>query len=122
MKYVIVSDPVKLVHPATKQPLETLADSTWFLNNHVLHSPLIGKGIEGLRRVQKLEAKFASVVPGDVVGIEDADYKIIVDILDATVWDIPRLGVQALPYFEAWEAADKQDDEWKRKQNIKAVE
>lgn len=116
MKYVKVPVPVQLVNPQTKRPIkQAKEDGTTsdmdpmtahaFLVNYVLGQQTIGKGVDGIRRVVKLDRAFDGCKPGDVVGVEDADYAVVLEILKTMELGSPVVMAQLLPFFESWETA-----------------
>ena len=132
MKYVVVPEAVAIVNFITKEPLkydqnhpqrgENVAISMHkFLNDNILSSPKIGKGLEALRRVMKIDSAFENTVGGDIVGIEDADYVAVQAIVHEMEFSDTRLAVQMLPFFEALESAASQTEDWKKKQTLKAM-
>ena len=92
-----------------------------FLFDAVCNSPHLGKGSEAARRVRKLEKLLLEAKYGDIIAIEDADYKVVEQVITEIAWPYPALSGQFLPFIEAIEAAAKQDDDWRKKQNMKAV-
>lgn len=133
MKFFVVPEPVALVNTITKEPLKYGADHPQkgeaivvsahrFLTDNVLSSTKIGKGVDAIRRIQKLDSAFETASPGDLVGIEDADYTVVKEILNTMEFASPLIAAQLSPFFEAWESAQNQGEEWKRKQTVKAVE
>jgi len=139
MKYVIVPPDVTIMNKATGKPVRAIDGDTekdfvvsmqFFVERYISTSskllrfrPDEASG-EGLRRVAKLLRVFEGGKPGDVIGIEDADYKAAraaVDALDWSALGLAGVAPQLLPMVEAWEAAEKQDDEWKRKRDEATV-
>ena len=127
MKYFVVPEPVTLLNTITKKPMVHGKDhpeegqpvqitAHRFLLDNVLSSKDIGKGVEGIRRVRKLDMAFEDVKPGDLVGVEDADYTTVMKIMSEMEFGSPLHAAQLLPFFEAWETTAKQDEKWKRDQ------
>jgi hypothetical protein len=124
MKHVLVPAPVVIQHrksapSGTSSEPMTMHD---FVMDTICTSTAIGKGIDGVKRVRKLDRGFADKAPGDIVAIEDADYKAVMEVISQIQWSRPDIGAQLLPMLEAWEDAEKHDEEWRRKQNVKAVD
>lgn len=122
MKYVVVPDPItfkgKDGQSVEVNTPEGGMKSTFamydFIMDNVCSSQDIGKGMEGMKRVRKLQRIFEDSVPGDLVGIEDADYTVVMKVVEGIQWVRPLLGVQLLPLMEALEDAAKHDEEWKK--------
>lgn len=131
MKNVVIPEPIvftvkggaratALIDGSLKEiPTVTMYD---FVMDSICSSANIGNGIEGAKRVRKLDRAFEDAKPGDVVGVEDADYKVVMEVISKIQWARPALAAQLLPLLEAWEVAEKQDEEWRKKQNLKVVE
>lgn len=131
MKHVIVPLPIKITDPENKKPvmqenaetkkMEEVPEYTLqrFHSGYVLSNPELGTGIEGLRRAVRLEEMFEKAVPGDVVAVDNEDHKVVMDILKKIRWPSPRHAMQFLPHLDAWDAAEKQDEKWKREYDEK---
>lgn len=130
MKYVIIPEDVTIVDrrngnkPVIMKKNPDDEGAPWvlkhedFVMTNIVDSPTMVKGGgEGLRRARKIEKKFENCQPGDVIGVEDADYRIIRGIIDSIEWapHFARYATQIASHVEAWENADKQDDAWKKK-------
>lgn len=90
-----------------------------FLFDQVCASSHVGRGGEAARRVRKLEKLLLDAKPGDVVAIEDTDYKVIERVIAEVEWPHAALSSQFLPFIEAIEDAAKQDEAWKRTRDEK---
>lgn len=129
MKNVVVPPSVTFVNkdgtPATVTGQDGKPQNTVsmydFVMDSVCASPEIGKGIEGVKRVRKLQRAFEDTKPGDIVGIEDADYTVAMKVIENIQWARPIIAMQLLPMMEAWENAAKQDEDWKKNNNLKSV-
>lgn len=136
MHYVVVPKDVQIINKKTNEVVKTpsrTSDSELvplvmkhsdFVVEHVTSHPDFSKGgAEGLRRKKRVENAFIDCKPGDVIGIEAADFKIAKPLFDKIEWhpQFVRFSDQMLPHFEAWEVAEKQDEEWfkKREQQSK---
>ena len=75
----------------------------------------IGKGGDGARRINRLLEAFRDKKAGAIVGIEDADFTAVMQIIDDFQLQSPVLLAQHVPLLEAWENAKKQNAEWYRK-------
>jgi hypothetical protein len=132
MKYVVIPEPVTLINKITGKPIvydpshpqkgepAIFTMHRWLCDN-VLAAQEIGKGIEGIRRVRKLDMAFENSKPGDLVGVEDADYAAAWKIIENMSLANALVASQLFSFYEAWEVAAKQDEEWKRTQALKAV-
>lgn len=68
----------------------------------------IGRGYEGNKRARKLDEAFKDALPGDVVAIEDEDFKTVKKIIEERIWPNSSFGMQFSLIEEAWmEASDK---------------
>jgi hypothetical protein len=113
MKYVVVAAPIT-VRPRQSTGQPGVVTMHEFIMDSICSAPAIGKGIDGAKRVRKLDKAFSS---GDaIVGIEDADYKVVMAVANDIPWARPDLGMQLLPFMEALEEAEKHDEEWRRQQ------
>lgn len=136
MKYVIVPADVPIVDKRTNEPIKgqdpvdptkseplVMKHSDFVINNICFHADFSKGGAEGLRRKKRVEDKFINCKPGDVVGVEESDFKVGRPLLDKVEWhpQFTRFADQMLPHFEAWEAAEKQDEEWKKKYDAELV-
>lgn len=145
MKYVVVPEPVKLVSPLNNKPYtETGPDGTaaeippitlhGFLLRWVLSEtePVmsngqvtgvrskLGEGYEGVRRASKIDRLFESAVPGDIVGVEDADWTAVKKIIEEKEWPMPMVGARLVEIMDAWMAGATQDRDWYAKQKVTA--
>jgi hypothetical protein len=132
MKYFVVPEPISMLNTVTKKPLtygkdhpqegeNVIISAHRFILDNICANKDIGKGVEAIRRVRKLDMALEDTKAGDIVGIEDADYTVIMKIMSEMEFQSPVHAAQLLPFFEAWENTAKQDEEWKKKQNLKAV-
>jgi len=132
MKYFVVPEPVKLVNTLTKQPMMYSGDhpsagspveitAHRFLLDNILSSKEIGKGVEGVRRVRKMDMVFEDAKVGDLVCVEDADYAVVMKIIGEMEFASPLHAAQLLPFFDAWEETAKHDEKWKREQTLKSI-
>lgn len=64
--------------------------------------PKIGAGYEGFKRTGKIDRAFAKAKPGEVVAIEDEDWKVVKAILEEHERLTPLAGAQLMPFFVAW--------------------
>lgn len=95
----------------------TISMEQFVYHNICSHPDIPAGGGNGARRKRKIEDLFDNCKPGDVIGIEDADYQIARNVVDHLTWapHFARYADQMLPLIEAWEVADKQDGAWKKK-------
>lgn len=136
MKYVVVPEDIAIVdrrngnRPIILKRSEEEEGEPYvikfrdFVLTNIVDSPaMVRGGGEGIRRARKIEALFQDARPGDVVGVEDADYRIIRNIVDHIEWSptFARHATQIEPFIAAWEAAERQDDKWKRKRDAEAA-
>lgn len=128
MKYVLVPPPVHIMNHRFKQPLMQTVEGKnpqpmiismfTFVVDYICGSEAVGKGVEAARVINKLQSAFLDVEPGELVGVEDADYKVAMACIGSINWTAqfqPFCG-QLLPLIEAWEDAAKQDETWKKNQ------
>lgn len=118
MRYVLVPEPV-VAHTVSADGVEkpsTTVSMHDFLCRIVLTSPKLGKGGDCLRRARKIEHAFRDAPPGTLVGVEDADYAPVREIVNDAEWQSPMHALLLLPLVQAIESAERQDDEWKRQQ------
>jgi hypothetical protein len=134
MKYVIIPEDVALMNRRTGKPIQVVRQdgekpSDWvftheeFVLDHVCSDPRISAGGgDGARRLRKIEEAFLGCKPGDEIGVEDADYRVVMMVVGTLSWgpQFARHAAQLLPHIEAWEVADKQNDQWKRKREEEA--
>jgi hypothetical protein len=132
MRYVIVPSDVHIVDRQGR-PVEIKINDQqqpWIIKhedfvfeNITSNEKLVVGGGEGVRRQRKIRKAFEECKVGDIIGIEDADFKIARFVLDNLVWhsQFARYAEQMLPHIEAWENADRQNDEWKKKQALVSV-
>jgi hypothetical protein len=85
-----------------------------FVVDQICRVPAIGKGLDGARRVRKLDIAFAGAAPGELVGVEDADWVAVTGVLQGFDWSNPLLGAQLLPLMEAFEDARTHDEAWRK--------
>lgn len=74
----------------------------------------IGKGYEGGLRVANLHDAFKGAKEGDVIGVEQADWTIVNDILKEAPLP-PMVGAQLAPFMRAWQGSSGHDEAWKKK-------
>lgn len=74
-------------------------------------APKIGIGYDGNRRISKLDRAFGEAQPGDVVAVEDADWKIVKKIIEERAWTPPSFGACFISFEEAWMVANDQKPE-----------
>lgn len=138
MKYVIVPNNIPIVNKVTGKVMKAIEGDheqdfifsmKFFVERYLAVSPKLLRARadepsgDGLRRVTKLLRAFESCKEGDVIGVEDADYKAARAAVDALDWGpFAQFAPQVLPMIEAWEAAEKQDDEWKKKHDAERRE
>lgn len=133
MKYVIIPKSVNIVD-RTGNPVNIkrgdlsvpwLFSHEDFVLDSLCASPemSVGGG-DGMRRQRKIEQAFTGCKEGDVIGVEDADFKIALAICGVLKWSevVAKYATQFLPHAEAWEAAVKQDDAWKKKYDAEKAE
>ena len=125
MKYVVVPENVYFrydgqpVHDQNGKPVVWSHEK--FVSEFICTSPTMNRGGgDGLRRVVKMLRLFESAKAGDVIGIEDADYKVARSVVDSIEWPAPimRFAHQMLPHVEAWEHAEKHDEAWKKEYDV----
>lgn len=129
MKYVVVPETIAIMNKDKPQLVikEQGAEPEPFIITHedfvfdniVASADLSKSGGEGARRHRKIVKAFEGCKAGDVIGVEDADFKVARTIIDNLNFNsaMARYVSQLLPHIEAWEAADKQDDAWKKKRD-----
>jgi hypothetical protein len=117
MKFVLVMDPIQLRNSKTKEPmllrgqngeLSELPPITHhdFNMDYVCSQAGFGKGgVEGVRRVNKINALFIDAKPGEYVAVEDADYAAVLKTVNEIEWTQPLIGAQLVPFMDAWEKA-----------------
>jgi len=140
MRFYVVPEPVQLVDPITKKPLQeakprdqwpnaatpaydimALVTAFYFVVRYITSSSLIATtndkvdppGIVG-RRVRRIEAAFEDTKPGALVGLEEDEYNHVQSVLSKLAFDDPRVTQQLLPFIEAFEKMEGQDEKWKR--------
>lgn len=77
----------------------------------------IGKGYECALRVANLHDAFSGAQFGQLVGVEEADWKVIDKIIDEREWSNPTVAGQLAPFCRAWRAGASQNEEWKKKRD-----
>jgi hypothetical protein len=71
----------------------------------------IGRGYEGNKRTRKLDRLFEKCRGGEVIGVEDADYKAVRRIIEEKSWPSATFGSQFADFEEAWmNASDKRPE------------
>lgn len=135
MRWLIVPEDITIVDRKTGKPVmkrDAEGNETPWVSTHedfyfdsLAVQPVLSEGGgEGIRRARKLEAAFTGCKPGQLIGIEDADYlHVRKKIIDRISWQAgtAQYAVQMAPHIEAWEAAEAQNDEWKRKRDLEAA-
>ncbi|MES2179835.1 MAG: hypothetical protein V4550_18385 [Gemmatimonadota bacterium] len=135
MKHIIVPADVNIVDRGGKEVKVSLEKDgpavPWVIthedfvyDNLCVHPNLSKGGGNGARRQQKIEQVFLGCKPGDVIGVEDADFVVAIAVIGTFEWSpsFARYATQMLPHIEAWEAAEKQNDAWKKARDEKAKE
>lgn len=134
MKYVVVPEDVVLML-ANKPLIVTDREGketqvVWshekFVAEYICTNPQLNRPSSGtvsgdaLRRVVKLLRLFDGAKPGDVIGVEDEDFKKVRAVVDAIEWTehMMRFAHQMLPHIEAWEHAEKHDEAWKKEYDV----
>lgn len=131
MRYVVIPDDVEIVDRATGKPVMARATEEEtptplvfrhrdFVLNNLLGDQNVSKGGgEGIRRVMRVERAFSDCRPGDAIGVEEADYKILRQVVDGLTWhpSFVRHVAQIYSHIEAWEKAAEQDEVWKKKRD-----
>jgi hypothetical protein len=137
MKYVIVPPDITIMNRSTGKAVQAIDGNvekdfvftmSFFVERYIIVSSRVLRARpdeptgDGLRRALKLQRAFENCAPGQVIGVEDADYKAVRAAVDNIDWPpaFAPFAPQVLPMIEAWEAAEKQDDEWKRKRDAEA--
>jgi hypothetical protein len=65
----------------------------------------IGSGYEGDKRIAKLDRLFENAKPGDVVAVEDEDWRKVRAIIEEKVWGLPTFGALLINFSDAWMTA-----------------
>lgn len=109
MKYVKVPVPMLWNDPVSGKPFneegsEDNQDMSMFrlLKTFILVDNKWGKGWEALRSAGKIYDLFQYAAGGTVVAMEDADHKLLMDVMNSPSTPFqPRLLLHCLPFFEA---------------------
>lgn len=128
MHYVVVPADVTVTNKRTGEVVkyadgderkDLVVTMPFFFEQYIVNSSELTKGVttgEGLRRIMKLTALFEDAKAGDVIGVEDADFKAVRKAVDAIQFPpaFQLYASQMLPFVQAWEDAEKQNEEWKK--------
>lgn len=73
--------------------------------------PKIGRGYEGNKRIAKLDRLFEKAEPGDVIAVEDEDWRKVRAIIEERHWPLPSFGALLVSFEEAWVGASEKRPE-----------
>lgn len=71
----------------------------------------IGKGYEGNKRTSKLDRAFEAAQPGDIIAVEDEDWRKVKAIIEERYWPMPSVGAQLIDMEDAWVSASEKKPE-----------
>lgn len=130
MNYIEVPEDVPIKH-RDGSPLLTSEGKPFifrhsdFVPDNICSHPQFGRlGGRGIRLQIALLEKFEKCQPGDIIGLETADYELVLTVIQDLRWNeaFVRFLPQVLAHVEAWEKAKSQDDAWKKNREAKKLE